>query len=240
MSLLHESELSALSSLSWSFVPTGVEGVRVTPFSTTAPEPEHGCACASALVEGLGVAGTFALQPSSSEDEEESGVVCVLDPLEFPRGFLDEEILPAFPETLPFLESSSSEDDDDEEVIAWGCVFEAELVDFAGTCAFLAAAEASSSDEEESEVDGAGVFFAAVEFEVDFGVTEDVCSLAVLVLVHAFKLGLGFEDFLTGNLSSSEDEEEEDESGEEGFLAAGCLDTAACACLGLDLGGAGF
>lgn len=148
---------------------------------------------------------------------------------------MDVEILPAFPEMLLFLESCSSKDD--ETVIDWGCVFEAE--DFAGTCAFLAAAEASSSDEGESEDDGVCVFFSiVVEFKVDFGVTEDICSLGFLVLEQVFKLELGFEDFFIGTLSSSE--EEHDESEEEVFLVAGCLDAATCACLGLDLGGAGF
>lgn len=109
-------------------------------------------------------------------------------------------------------------------------------VDFAGTFALLAAAEASSSDEDESEEDSFCVFLAAVEFVVDLGATEDVCSLDVLVLVQVFKLVHGFGGFFTGTFSSSD----EDESEEEVFLTACRLDAATCVCLDLDLSGEGF
>lgn len=75
-----------------------MDGVQITPFSTTAHGSEHGCVCARAVLKGLGVVGTFALQASSSEDEEESEVVvCVLDVLEFAEGFLDMGFLLASP-----------------------------------------------------------------------------------------------------------------------------------------------
>lgn len=168
----------------------------------------------------MGVAGPSALQASSSEDEEESEEVCVLDILEFLEGFLDVEVLPASPWRL----------DEGGRVCSKDAVSEL-VTDFCRTGdifpEMLPFLESSSSDEDKSEEDGVCVFFTVVEFVVDFGVTEDVCSLGVFVLVHVFR------DFFTGTFSSSS---EEDESEEEVFLTEDCLDATICA--GLD--GEGF
>lgn len=132
---------------------------------------------------------------------------------------------------IPFvksLSSSSEEEEEDEAVLVWAFAFKAVLADFclteedfAGGFPFLLAAEASSCDEEESEDDSICVFFA-VEFVLDFGGTEDVCSLGVLALLHVLELVLGL-----GTFSDVVD-----------FFKARCLD--AVACVHLDLSGEGF